>query len=264
MSLLQSLRTLSVGTLLLAAPVAAQPAPLPGLTLREGAASATLTVENDASSGAFGSIASLAPDLAIGITDDVTLSLIHSTFGRTGFRGVAGSGLCVTEACAHTYDNVGVEALYSLRRGALSIAANGGVHATTFDRGHYVAKLGAKLRYKIGKAVVTSLPSVALAISQRENPMPNRDRLWVPLSATYPLVDGLAVGVATGFKGPIDDLRNSYEIAAGVLATYAYSPAIGGGISWIHGKLAGGEMALPSDAQGRDSRAIHLWISATR
>ena len=53
--------------------------------------------------------------------------------------------------------------------------ANGGVHATSSDRDHYVAKLSAKLRYKLGEAVVTSLPSVTLAISQREDPMPNRD-----------------------------------------------------------------------------------------
>lgn len=78
------------------------------------------------------------------------------------------------------------------------------------------------------------------------------------------MVGGLAVGLATGLKGPIDDPRSGYEIAAGVLATYTYAPEIGGGIAWIHGRLAGGEMASPGDAQGRDSRALHLWFSATQ
>ncbi len=232
----------------------------PGL-LAERKVSAVLTSETDASADAFGDVSSLAPDLAVGVTDDLTLTLIHSQFGRTGFRGAAGTGLCMTDACASTYDNVGLEAIYSLRRGAFAIAADAGVHAWSLDRDHYVAKIGAKLRYGVGRLVFASHPSVTLAVTERET---NKDRLWLPVTGMVTVVPGLSVGGATGLKGPIATLDEGYEIAVGALATYAATPAVTVGASWIHGKLFGGEMALPGDMQGRDSRVINVWVAATR
>lgn len=248
-----------LGFLLIAAPAVAQP----GLTLPRRGVNATLTIENDASADHFGDVASLAPDLAVGMTTDLTLAVIHSTFGRTGFRGAAGAGICATDDCAHTYDNAGLEALYSLRRGAFAIAANGGVHALSFDRDFYAAKLGAKLRYKSGKATFSTLPSVTIALDHRDDAMPNRDRIWLPVAGMYPVTGGLSLGLSTGFKAPLEDMRENYEIAAGLLAQYTYSPALILGASWVHGKIVGGSMALPDDTSGLDSRALQLWLSAT-
>ena len=223
--------------------------------------SAVLTVETDASANAFGDVSSLAPDLAVGVTDDLTLTLIHSQFSRTGFRGAAGTGLCMTDACASAYDNVGLEAIYSLRRGAFAVAADAGFHAWSIDRDHYVAKVGGKLRYGVGRLVLASHPSVTLAVTERDT---NKDRLWLPVTGMVTVVPGLSLGGATGLKGPIATLDEGYEIAVGALATYAPSPTVTVGASWIHGKLFGGEMALPGDMQGRDSRVINVWVAATR
>jgi hypothetical protein len=257
--MLRIAQTIRVLLLLGAAPAAAQP----GLTLRQGAVSGTLTVEIDASADQFGEIASIAPDLAFGVTDELTLSLIHSTFGRTGFRGAAGGGICATDGCANTYDNAGVEALYALRGDPLALAANVGVHATSFDRGFFAAKLGAKARYKYARITFAFLPSVTIALGHRNDEMPNRDRLWLPVSGMYNVSGGLSFGASTGFKTPLDDVSAGYEIAAGLLAQYAYSPAVSFGASWVHGKIVGGSQALPDDTSGLDSRAIQLWISAT-
>lgn len=253
------LRGICVGVLVAAPTAYAQP----GLTLDQDRMNATITSENDTSVGRVGDVSSIAPDLAVGVTDDLTVSLVHSTFARTGFRGNAGAGICATDDCNRTYDNVGLEALYALRRGAFAVAANTGIHATSLERGHHVAKLGAKLRYKRGGAVFATLPSVTIALAHRDDPMPNRDRLWLPVTATHRIVGGLSAGLATGFKAPLDDVAGGYEIAAGALAQYAVSPAVGMGASWIHGRLAGGDLALPAGTQGRDFRALHLWVSAT-
>lgn len=235
-----------------------------GLPLRERAVQATVTLELDASKGAFGDTVSIAPDLAVGVSEELTLALVHSTFGRTGFRGAAGSGICVTDACAHVYDNAGVEALYSLRTGDLAVAANAGVHALSFDSAFYVAKLGAKLRYVNGKLTFASLPSVFVAMTSRDAVPENRDRIWLPVSAMYAVGGGVALGVGTGFKAPLDDLDDSFEIAAGLLVQYAVSPSIGLGASWVHGKLGGGDAVLPPGTSGFDTRTVQVWMTATR
>jgi hypothetical protein len=87
----------------------------PGLTLAPGGLFVQLDLELDASSGAVAKPFSIAPDVSVGATSDLTLSVIHSTYGTTGFRGGTGLGLCVSGTsggCPHPYNNVGGEALY--------------------------------------------------------------------------------------------------------------------------------------------------------
>src|SRR5690242_6623941 len=127
----------------------------PGLTLPDGGVQATLTGEITLSADNVGKPTSIAPDVAYGITDDVTLGLVTSTFGTTGFRGGAGDGLCVTGAsngCAHAFDNGGVEALVSLVRGAAAVAFVGGVYSFALDQHWVDGKLGAKMRATFGAA----------------------------------------------------------------------------------------------------------------
>ncbi len=236
----------------------------PSMTLREGAVNATATLEVDASEGVFGDVVSIAPDLSFGATQELTVSVIHSTIGRTGFRGTAGAGLCVTDGCTHTYDNAGLEGLYSLARGNVALAANAGVHATSFDAGFYVAKLGAKARYTAGRFSVTTLPSVWIAATHRDDTPPNRDRLWLPFVFMYRVSGGLSLGVGTGFKAPFDDISGSYEVALGAIAQYAVSPSLSLGASWVHGKILGGNAVIPDDKTGLDYRALQLWVSWTR
>ncbi|MBA3393818.1 MAG: hypothetical protein H0T89_14315 [Deltaproteobacteria bacterium] len=244
--------------LLTAGPASAQPAP--GV-LAHGIFTTTVTAEIDASEGTFGDPTSLAPDLSLGITDEVTLSVLHSTFGRTGFRGSAGAGLCVTDACGPTYDNAGAEAYVGMTDGTFALAANGGIHATSFDQAHYAAKLGARMRLRAGPLSLVTLPSIAVAISHRDE---QSDRLFVPINASVPVGGGVSVGVITGFKAPLDELAARYELAAGAFVQYVASPSVAFAASWVHGSLIGGEDALPAETNGVDIRALQIWITITR
>lgn len=235
----------------------------PGITLDQGRIQATVTSEVNVSDGRAGSPTSIAPDLAVGVTDDLTLSLLHSTFAMTGFRGGAGGGICIAD-CEHTYDNVAGEALYGLTRGDVSSGILAGVVATSLDRGFVSAKVGGKLRARIDKVTIAAAPSVFLALSHRDDVMRNRDRVWLPVSATYQLFAPLSIGFATGMKAPLDDIAGGYEIAAGLVAQYTFSPQMLIGASWIHGKLLGGDQALPDGTSGWDSRAFQLWFALTR
>ena len=244
--------------LLSAGTAAAQPAP--GV-LPTGIFTLTVTAEVEASKGTFGDPTSIAPDAAIGLNDQLTLALLHSTFGRTGFRGNAGGGICITDACGNIYDNAGAEAYYGLVDGAFAIAADGGVHATSFDRGHYAGKVGARIRLLAGQVSLVSLPSVAIAISKRDE---QPDRLFVPLNAAVPVNRALSLGLITGFKSPLDNLGDGYEIAAGAFVQYVATPSVSLAASWVHGKIIGGDAALPGDASGVDSRALQIWVTITR
>ena len=235
--------------------------PAPGLTLPGHTLELVVTTEVNASKNAFGEPTSVAPDVAFGVTPDLTLSVVHSTFGTTGFRGSAGRGLCVTgqdHGCANVYDGGGVEALYGVRRGAFAVAANAGVHALGIDAEHYAGKLGAKLRYTIGRVVLSSLPSVFVAFTERDT---NLDRIFLPVTAAYKVTPAFSLGIATGIKGPFDGFADRYEVAAGASAQYTVAPAITVAASYAHGKLFAGDDALAEGVRGRDLRAVHLWLA---
>jgi hypothetical protein len=237
----------------------------PELTLPQGGTSATLALEVNASKGSLGSPTSIAPDVAYGVTDDVTVALIHSTFGTTGFRGGAGGGLCVSESCAHVYDNVGGEAHVALAATPTAAAALvGGIVVPSIDRGWVSAKVGAKLRAKAGRVTIASAPSILIAATHRDGAAANRDRLLVPLSALVLVSPPLSLGVGTGFKAPLDDVGGGYEVALGAIAQVALTPEWTAGASWVHGKIVGGDAAVPEGTSGVDFRAIQAWITYTR
>ena len=243
---------LSAGT------ASAQPAP--GV-LAHGIFTATVTAEIDASKDTFGDPTSIAPDIAIAASDRLTFSLIHSTFGRTGFRGGAGGGICVTERCAKTYDNVGGEVYLGLLDGTFAFAANGGIHAISLDNELYAGKLGARMRVLAGPLSLVSVPSVAISITKRDD---SPDRIFVPFNASLPVGGGLTLGLITGFKSPLDDIEAGYEIAAGAFVAYQASPSVGFAASWVHGKIIGGDAAVPDGTSGVDSRALQIWVTITR
>jgi hypothetical protein len=200
------------------------------------------------------------------VTPDLTLSVIHSTFGITGFRGGAGRGLCFTgrsHGCPHIYDGAGVEALYGLIRGPLAVAANVGAYGLSYDAGHHGLKLGFKLRYSSGRLAVTSMPSVFVAVTERDATAPNRDILWLPASVAYKLDSKLSIAIAAGIKGPFQGFDERFEVAVGVSAQYALTRASTIGASWAHGKLVGGDAVIPDGTTGLDFRAIHIWLTTT-
>ena len=103
-------------------PSAPPPAPPPaGLTLPSGAFNALVTTEVNLASDSAAEPWSIAPDLGYGVTDDLTLMLVHSTYATTGFRGSAGSGLCLA---AMTAAAPGPTATSAARRTSASCAGS--------------------------------------------------------------------------------------------------------------------------------------------
>ena len=82
------------------------------------------------SSGAAFKPVSLSPDI-VGATDKLTVGLVHSTWGETGFAGVGiGDTLCLSgrsNGCASVYHDVALDGRYELERGKWAWAADGGL-----------------------------------------------------------------------------------------------------------------------------------------
>lgn len=269
---IQSVATSYADTPELTGQVVVKPAPRPpSLALPQGRLGLALTLEVEMSANKIGEPLTIAPDITYGATDALSLSVVHSKFATTGFRAVAGGGVCVGDdsACPHVYNNAGVEALYALRNGPLSIAAIGGVHAINFDAGYYHAKVGTRVRYVAGRAGILASPSVLIAMTKRTDVMGtsrNKDLYYVPVLATYKLIPAFTVGLGSGVKGSLNDVGGTWEIPFGAVATYAIDRRITIGASFVFGKLIGGANDPPDPAPpatGIDYRGTQLWVVLT-
>lgn len=231
------------------------------VSLPAGKLQLTGTLELNMSKAAVGRPFSFAPDVAYGVSSDLTLALVHSTFLATGFRGGAGKGLCLAgeeNGCPAVYNNVGLEGLLALTRGALATGGVVGMHALSFKADAYSAKLGARVRWSTGEFAVVSSPAVLVAVTKRGT---NKDSVWLPILLQYKATPELTVGLGSGIKGPLDGFGEAWEMPLGVPVTYALSSALSLGASWTFGKLLGGG---PEGSTGADYRAVHLWATWTR
>jgi hypothetical protein len=250
-----------------AVPVEPPPPPPPAsVTLRQGVIAAHVALEMTASSGNVMKPASIAPDLAVGVTDNFTLGIIHSGSALTGFRGSAGWGVCFTEApnesdlnCHTRYTAGGVEGLYNLGRGSAALALDAGVIWSAFEPSvHTDLKLGFKLKMSERNVFAWFMPNVWLALDDRyDRVVRHEHQLFLPISIWVKPVQTVAVGIGTGVKGPIDNFGDRFSIPIGGLLQYSLDAHVSVGASFVFGKLLGSEMIDP----GIESRAVQIWIN---
>src|SRR6185436_15364837 len=113
---------------------------------------------------------SLSPDIWYGATEELTVGLVHSSVGGSGFMGGAGTSLCLAGtagACTDVYKGFGIDARYKLKSGMLAYAAEGGLYVTTFDPFVMAVKLGLVARWQKDKIAVELAPNLAIGIAGR-------------------------------------------------------------------------------------------------
>jgi hypothetical protein len=239
------------------------------LTLPPGGLFVQLDLEANLAKSAVAKPFSIAPDVSYGVTNDLTLSLIDSTFGTTGFRGGTGDGLCVSgtsNGCAHLYNNVGGEAMYSLATGDAPIAVVAGLYSLNLDQSFVDLKLGLKTKFSAGAFALLFNPSIYFGLNDRDAMVPNVDQLYLPVGVSYKVSPLLAVGLGSGIKGPANDFSRfgkAWAVPLGVNALVTLDRAFAVGAAFTFGKLTGAPAlsdATPSQT-GADFRALHLWLN---
>lgn len=233
--------------------------PPPGITLPADVASLTITTEANATKGKELDIVSVAPDVAIGITSDFTMAVIHSSSALTGFRGSAGAGICVTDTCPARYADVGLEALYNLARGDFAAALDVGIIASSLEPVRKDAKLGFKLKVGRGRLFAVTTPNVWLALDDGDPMKPHEHQLFVPFSVGVK-VSVLSLGIGTGLKGPLEHFGARWSVPLGGSLQVAFDKRVSVGTSLVFGKLVGGDDVMGT---GSGARAIQLWLALT-
>lgn len=161
---------------------------------------------------------SLAPDVWFGVTDDITVGVVHSA--RALSLVDSGLGWCFrdeTHGCAAAYDNLGVDARWSFVRGELSAAARARFVVRSIDPRKPRLAAGGLIRWQRGRFAVTSDPSLSIGLANRARG--NRAALDVPLWLAVQPTCRWALHLRSGVTGSLETYRDTYEVPIGIGVT---------------------------------------------
>lgn len=233
--------------------------PTEQLTAPRGALVIDAFLELNLASGAAGKPISLAPDVWYGATDDLTIGLVHSSIGATGFLGGVGDALCLSgssNGCGSVYPGAGLDVRYRLKA---PLAFDGGLYARDFDPFQLALKLGVSGRWRAGKAAIELQPNLFIGLTRREPdaaaPGPtNKEVLNIPVTGSYAVADKLEFAAQLGLALPFEAAGDTFRIPLSVAVRYAASAKLGLGLVFSLPTVIGGS-AL---ATGFDDRSLTL------
>ncbi len=216
------------------------------LTLPQGKLAMSVAVQSD------GNATGLAPDLAIGATDRLTVAIVHSTQNATGFWSGAGTGsFCIAgDSCGDVYTGGALLAKLALvGNSRVAVAALGGViHNLAADRSGLGA--GVEALVLAGKVGVHLKPTIYIGLDDRDAAMPNTEDVNAPLSLLVPATQQLQLGVQTGVAGPVSGFADAYRVPVGAMGSYSFGPGMNAQLAFNLDRVAGGdEMASATDAR---------------
>lgn len=211
---------------------------------------------------------SIAPDIWYGVMDELSVGLVHSGRASTGLYGIPGNGLCLSGEsgnCARVYDNIGLDARYHLyREGGITLSADGGLFAQSFDPFTMSLKVGAIGRWESGAMSVELGPNLFVGLTQRspeegmvEITAGNKEIFYFPATFMYALSPRLGLAGQLGAIVPFESAGDVYMIGASVGAQYMATENILVDAAFSLPALVSGD-AIPFDAA--DLRTITLGV----
>jgi hypothetical protein len=191
---------------------------------------------------------SFTPDLWYGVTDGLTLGLVHSSTGAIGFIGDVGNSLCLTGAndgCAHFYPDVGLDARIRLVR---PLALDLGVYAVDTDPFQLAFKVGISGRWVWGPLLFEVQPNLFVGATNREPPavvgMPlpptNTEQLNIPLTLGFLATPRLEFALQSGAIITFTNTSSTWAIPVAIAVRFAITPRFGLGLAFAFPELGGG------------------------
>ena len=163
-----------------------------------------LQLEVAASTGSYFQPTSLAPDLWYGMSESLSLGVVHSGLGQTGFWGSTGNGFCLSgssKGCEATYGGGGILARYSLfsiaSSNPIGFALEGGILNRRISPFRVAAKVGLVSVFQFGRFGGSFAPSLRIGFFNRGLANPNE--LFLPVSLRYYFSRRWQVGVQAGY-----------------------------------------------------------------
>lgn len=216
-------------------------------------------VEVNLSSDAALKPVSIAPDAWYGLDDALTLGLIHSTSGTTGFFGGVGSGLCITgssNGCDSVYDNVGLAARYHLLSKPVVLAADAGVFVRDFDPFQLAVKAGVVGKWQVAKVSLLFQPNLFIGITERDSG--NKELLNIPVAGMLSLTPTLGLGLQTGVVLPLSGTGDLWQLPVSIGARYMATGMLSVDGVFSLPLIAGGDAYANT---GFDARVLTLGVS---
>ena len=196
---------------------------------------------------------SLAPDLWYGATDDLTVGLVHSSLGATGFLGGVGDSLCLTgtsNGCAHLYNDVGADVRYRLMA---PLVVDGGLFILDIKNPFWLAvKVGLDGRWRFDRIALEAMPSIFFGLTNRS--LGNKDVLSIPLTGSYDVNDKVTVSLQTGVQLRFEQTSDNYRIPLALAGRYQLTRELGLGLAFTLPALLGASRTL----HGFDARTLML------
>lgn len=176
---------------------------------------------------------SISPDIWYGVTDEATVGLVHSSVGTTGFVGGVGDSLCLSgkkNNCVHPYPNVGADLRYRL---VAPFSVDAGLFVRNTDPFQLAVKIGADARWRFDRLAVEALPSLFFGLSNRsKDSSQNKDWLYLPVTASYEVVDHFELAIQTGLALQFEDAGDNYSIPLSLAGRYQVTKELGVGLAF--------------------------------
>ncbi len=226
------MRVLTVATVLLvghAASVQAEP-----LVLAHGDVLTRLSIEINAQTRRYARPLSFAPDLWIGVTDRVTVGLIHSS--QSVDRIESGATFCVRELasrCERAYRGSGLDLRFAWTP---AVVLRTRLLVRDVDPVKPAIAVGALLRWTHGRYAVTTDPYLRIGLANCETG--NRDALVVPVWLGAQL-SSVMLAVHTGIDSDLAVWRDGWHIPVAVVAEVEPARALTLGIEAGFSSLIG-------------------------
>jgi hypothetical protein len=198
------------------------------LTLPKGRLLLTALFEANLGDSAIFKPFSITPDVWYGVNDDLTVGLVHSGMGGTGFIGSVGDSLCLAGAsgsCGDIYHNVGLDVRYRLKTGPLSYAVDGGVYALSIDPLAIAVKLGFSGRWHKDKLAVEFQPNVFIGVTERDSGGVT-EVINIQVTGYYAVAPKVAVSLQTGAVLPVDNTGDTFRIPLSIGAHYTLNESL--------------------------------------
>jgi hypothetical protein len=207
---------------------------------------------------------SISPDIWYGATPELTVGLVHSAIGGSGFIGGVGNALCLTgsdNGCVDLYPGFGLDARYKLKTGMLSWAADGGLFfAHLSDPMLLSLKLGAIGRWEQDKIAVELQPNLSIGLTNRSvdivgggSAALNRDVLSLPITGLYAVNPMVTVAAQLGVVLPLEDAGDFYSIPLSIGGIYHVDESLNVTLAFSLSRLVGG-----GSGTGFDTRSLTL------
>jgi hypothetical protein len=235
------------------------------MTLPKGRLLLNAYLEIGLSDGAAFKPISLSPDVWYGVTDDITVGLVHSAVGGSGVLGGVGNSLCLTGTsggCAKLYSNVGADVRYKLKsimNGAVAWAVDGGLFASNLDPLVLAVKAGIVGRWHSGPLAVEVAPNLVFGVTNRTagaagmEVTVNGETLTLPGTALYTVAPKIDVGGQLAFLVPLENTGDAYKIALSIGGQYHLNESLNVSLAFSLPALVGG-----GSGNGIDARSLTL------